>query len=462
MTRNASLLILSIFIIGCVQPSPDQPHELIPRFEQIQHYNYPVKADAQPFKYRLTYYFDNGLPYRWLELDSTRQLLTDYIYSYDENWTQTGAKYIEPGETTYARERVRLVNDSTKLTEWLDSLGNVFYTMTDYLNDDGKTAAAMFKGDAVHGYDTTLYNESGFVERIFFTNSKGKVFNNRRFEYDSTNVQGDWARRSKYMKEGLTEIHLREVHYDERFTTAQGLYYPGVLSTGDLAENCISFTSDQQTVFQTRTSDWDKQYAYLSNKKAGAFTESIQLSAIDSLYNGAISPSGNQIIYCNKTSDMEAIWLIQKQDTVWKPPINLSQGSGVEGGYFSWISENELVMTASYENGNIVKARIENNSIRIIDSLSLLNTREGTEFSPFLDSKNNFIIFTRYLEDNIAEQGFFMSKYKADDPSDSWSNPQKIEELPYGWNAIILNDYQFIYSDGDDIRSILISELDLD
>lgn len=432
------------------------------RLEKISYFKYSTDSLSKPFQHRLTYYFSNGRPHRWLELDSAGMVLTDYIYDYDDEWKHIGAKYKENSAKEYSLERVRYENDSTQITEWLDSIGNVYYTMTDNLDRYGKTYRATFKGDKIHGFDSTFYTKEGYEKRTFFTNIRGKIFNDREFKYDLINENGDWISRKKIMKDTITEIHLREINYENTFVTADSLFYQGVLSTAKLSENVISFTTNEDLVFQTRTADWDNQFAFLSYKKDGLFTESIPIKMMDTIYNGAISPSGDKIIYCIKNNGSPQVMLIEKDNNSWSEPKNLSQSSNIKGGYFYWLSESQLYFYIPENGGDIVKGTLENDRLTIVDHLKNLNTSSGTEFSPYVDKASRFIIFTRYVEGDESQQGFFASYNLTNSDAPKWSNPKKLSMLPYGWNAYIINsESQFLFSDGEDILSVPLEKLKL-
>ncbi len=458
--KSFLILVVLSTAVACIQKEERQSQSTL-RFEKINFYTYPVHTLSKPFQSRLTYYFDNGKPHRWLLLDSVGRMMTDYIYAYDDAWIHKGARYREDGEKSYDREVVKFLNDSTQITEWIDSLDRVFYTMTDYLNEDGKTFRAEFKGDVVHGWDSTFYTQEGFQKRIFFTNTKGVVLNDRTFEYDSLNTEGDWVVRKKIMDDTIWEVHVREVLYDNTFTSIDGVFYPGVLSTGEWSENTFSFTKDYTVIFQMRTEDWDHQFAYIAQKENGLFTESTRIESLDTIYNGAISPEGSKIIFCRKEEDIERTYLMKKVNGEWTKPYPLAIQSGVSSGYFYWYSEDELYFYVSEENGNIVQGRLAGDSLVVTDPLMALNTESGTEFSPYVDPKNRFIIFTRYMEGNFSQQGFFISYNKNLGAAPDWSKPEKLSMLPYGWNAFILNEKIFLYTDGEDIISVPIEVLEL-
>ena len=464
MGKYGLLALLAMIVLACAEeqtPVQDATHM---RFEVINYFKYPVIETSKPFRYKVTYYFDNGIPYRWIDLDATGKVFTDYIYEYDSQWNHIGARYTEePGEEEYALEKVRFENDSTQITEWLNSEGNVYYTMTDNLNKDGKTYRATFKGDEVHGYDSTLYTPEGFVKRIFFTNIKGKVFNDRSFIYDSTNTRGDWLVRKKVMGDTIREIQIREVYYDDNFASKKGIFYPGLLSTGEFAENTFSFTKGESQIFLTRTSDWDNQYGYISTKKNGLFTSSVPLQILDTIYNGALSPDGSMIIYTKKVGDVEQLMLLKKTDDSWSEKINLTERSNLQGGYFYWHTMNELYFYIPENNGDIAAGKLEENQFVITDSLKILNSAEGNEFSPFVDPEKRFIIFTRYTEGDESQQGFFISYNTGDSDSPKWGIPEKLSPLPYGWNAYISEiSNQFLYTNGEDIKSIPLDSLNLE
>ena len=460
--KTLQLSLLAIFLIACGSTEPGINNQDNIRFERISYFKDLPNGNSKPFKYLLTYYFDNGKPHRWLELDSLAKPLIDYIYEYDANWNHIGAKYKEPGETEYAVEKVRFVNDSTKVTEWIDSVGNVFYKMTDNLNSDGDTYRATFEGDAVHGYDSTFYTEEGFPERIFFTNIKGKVFNDRTFEYDSLDVNGDWVSRVKIMEGEVQEYHAREIYYDSSFTTREGIYYQGILSSGDWSENSLSFSRKEDVVFQTRTTGWEKQLGFIARKTNGLFTESLRIDFLDTIYNGALSPDGNKLIYSVKSQGLEQVWLLKNLNGEPLMPVNLTNSSKIEGGYFYWLNETELFFQSPKNNGDIIHGKLEGEMLSITDPLSKLNTAAGTEFSPFVDKEKRFLIFTKYLEGDISQQGFFVSYNTGSFETPVWSAPEKLTMLPYGWNACIINNgSQFLYTNGDDVISIPMAELKL-
>ncbi len=462
--KHVGFLVLFIIVLSCREMVPDERVSSGSRVKLLERISYlPVSSGiiAQtPAKYRLTYYFKNGHPHRWLELDSNKVITTDYLYDYGANWVHVGARYIEPGDDSYSHEVVSYSQDSLeKTTTWIDSAGNPYYKMLEYLRADGQPEKAAFIGDELHGYDSAYYTPEGFESRIFFTNVKGRIFNDRSFKYDSISTNGDWLVRRKFMGDTLQEIHHKEIYYHgDRIANP---YCEGVISLSGFDEDGVSLSQDDQLLFFTRSLTWDKKVAYLARKDLGLFTQVLPISELDTIYNGAISPSGNKIIFCRKHGDAFEVWLAKKKGSSWIEIRNLTVSSGIQGGYFNWLDEERIYFYVPDNEGDIVLGLVKNDSLRIVNALDEINT-SATEFSPFVAKDRSFIIFTRYLEGDPNQQGFFISKNMFTPEEPEWGVPRKINALPYGWGAFISSDQQyFFYTDGNDIYSHLVSELDL-
>ena len=443
-------------IVSCSQraePEVDGDKPII-QFERIAYYRvHKGIQDSVPYQTKVTYTYENGKPYRWIDLDSAGRIQTDYIYEYDTAWVQTGAKYIEPGEDDYAVERNRYENDSTLVTEWLDSAGQVFYTMIDNLNADGKTIAATFIGDTIHGRDSTFYTAEGWQQRIFFTNNKGKILNDRSYEYDSV-AAGEWVRRKKLMGDSIQEVHYRS--WLKEGEVGSGIYYPGVVSTGEADENYISFTADGNTAFFTRTKDWTHQAGFIATRQNGHWQTPMPIPALDTIYNGAISPDGKRIMYCTNTGDANPVWIITQESGHWGNPTSL----GISAGYFHWVSDTEIAYYVHDNKGDLATASLIGNTLNPSPDLSYFNTND-TEFSPYLDPDKRFVIFTRYVQGDENRQGLFISRNTGTVSNLQWEEPVKLN-VPYGWGARVIGNLEaLVYSDGADIYQISWAALDL-
>ena len=201
-------VFLLILLYSCQQIEEQNSNN--PYLEIIQFYNLGGSVPDSPFKKKYTYYDHSDLPQRWVEVDSSGSIILDYIYEYDDHGSLTSALYKEGDQKEYGIERFSYPNDTIKITEWLDSTAQVYYTMVDHLNENGNTYRASFSdGKEIHGYDSTFYTDQGFQQRIFFTNLKGIVYNSRSFTYDSISPSGIWIKRKLWRSDTINEIQLK-------------------------------------------------------------------------------------------------------------------------------------------------------------------------------------------------------------------------------------------------------------
>ena len=451
---NKAFLLCTVLalILSC---SDEAEESRTVRFERIQYHHVRGDvSDSLPFQQRLTYFYDSGQPYRYLVVDSSSNISTDYLYFYDASGVNTHALYREEIDTTYELERFSYNStERTKTTEWVSPDSVVYYTMVEYLDSLSRPYRASFEGDKLHGYDSIFYNERGFEERIFFTNLKGQRLNERSFNYTLIDENG-WASRQLIRSDSIQQIQYRTLSYDLSFSDSDLPYYPGIVSLFDGDENAFSLSKDGSSYFLTRSIDWTHQIAYYGQKQDGLLQEGAVIEVLDTIYNGAISPSGDRIIYCKRSDEGLAIWLTQMVDNTWQSPIDLTAESGVKGGYFQWHSEDDLYFYIEDNLGDLVYASLSNDLLEITEHLDVFNTEEATEFSPWMDPWYRFFIFTRYEEDLTSNQGFFISYNQGNSSTPSWTVPEKIDQLPYGWGTFI--DYEesvFLYTDGNDIQA---------
>ncbi|WP_445381206.1 VanZ family protein [Robiginitalea sp. IMCC43444] len=335
-----------------------------------------------------------------------------------------------------------------------------------------------------------VYNYSnGNPYKVLKIDKNGEVFEDFTFQYDSTwnplnkrNSDKKVASHSfetisilegyskftkrnvlkKFRGDTLIGIQLTDHILEEGHPSHSGIYYPGVLSSAQWSENTFSFSENGNRIFMTRTKGWETQFPFIAKKKAGIFTSPFPFERIDSLYNGAISPSGERILYSTRVGDINSIYLLQKENGNWNMPVNLSEKSGITGGYFYWYSEEEIYFYIPDGNGDLVRGELKGGNLRIADRLESLNNPTSTEFSPFVDKDKRFIIFTRYLDGAESQQGFFVAFNKGAMSEPVWGIPVRINELSYGWNAWILKEKKlFLYTNGIDIMGASLDSLSL-
>lgn len=225
------------------------------------------------------------------------------------------------------------------------------------------------------------------------------------------------------------------------------VFEPGNISVPGKTSHEISFTKNGKTLYFTQTVDnkWQKsQLGFKSHFVNGKWSKPIKIEFVDSLYNMSVSPDGNKLFFCKEDKS----WLCTKENGKWTIPLDLNSkyDFSFNGGYyhilndnsfyFSSIQENELhpyddIYYVAFKDGHYQKPKRLNSNI---------NTK-ATEFSPWVNERNDLMIFTRYDASSDANTGIFLSKFK----ENKWQKAQKIKALEYGWGVFVREDTGTLY-----------------
>ena len=208
--------------------------------------------------------------------------------------------------------------------------------------------------------------------------------------------------------------------------------------------NTFSLTEDGSAGFFTATDDWEHQIPFLVTFSPDTVVQQIQ--SLGTIYNGAISPSGNQIIYAIREGEYTTLHLVQKTSTGWTSSVELSASSNLMGGYFHWYNEEQLFFYTPENAGDLVEGLLDDGTLRITNHFEEINSAH-TEFSPYVAPNYEYLIFTKYVKGDSTQQGLMISYNNGSASSQEWSVAKKIQNLRYGWGAFIKDDLLY-FSDG--------------
>ena len=211
---------------------------------------------------------------------------------------------------------------------------------------------------------------------------------------------------------------------------------------------------DGSTAFFSAYREWDAQVPFLlTNGQVHPIPE------LDTIYNGVISSSGDQILYAVRGSDYTELYWTQRVKSGWASPTNLTEKTGISGGYFSWFNEDIVYFYVPENRGDLVIGSIEKGELSILERIDEVNS-EHIEFSPFVGPNHSYLLFTRYVEGDESQQGIMYSQNIGTPKSPKWDHPQLIEEISYGWGAFVFNDHLY-YTDGSNILKFPIEQLSI-
>lgn len=212
----------------------------------------------------------------------------------------------------------------------------------------------------------------------------------------------------------------------------------------------MTFTPDGTQVY------WAGSYSeakiYTSRLENGIWTEpaTVRFSASMSSYRDPfISPDGQRLYFISKDplpgssiSEKENIWMMEKEGAGWGEPqplpdtVNalklhwtLSVATNFNLYFSANVSGDDTIYLSRYVDGEYTEAEPLDKTI---------NSTE-LEFTPNIAPDESYLLFTR-LADTSATPYLYIS-YAMED---SWSEPQKIENVLYCISPIVTPDRMFV------------------
>jgi hypothetical protein len=175
------------------------------------------------------------------------------------------------------------------------------------------------------------------------------------------------------------------------------------------------------------------------------------------LYNGVLSRDGTTLVY----NDHVETRMVRRSPSGWTRPSVLSEvyGHDFNGAYFCMLENATLYFFSDKlegsGTGDIYRSRFVEGRYQKPENLGPpINTVDGIEFSPCAGSHEVFLIFTRAVEREdgslAGESGFYFSRNEGTASEPVWSEPEKIERLPYGWGGAFSPDGGLFFFTMDD------------
>lgn len=225
------------------------------------------------------------------------------------------------------------------------------------------------------------------------------------------------------------------------------IFEPDYISVPQRTTHEISFTQDGYSVYYTQTanSQWGKsQLGFGVFFSDGKWSQPLKVDFVDSLYNMSVSPDGNRLLFCKE----DKTWVCQKENGKWSDPkeLNSDLDFSFKGGYYHILEDQSFYFSSVQEDeshpyDDIYYVAFREGTYQKPKRLSKNINTEATEFSPWVNSGNSVMIFTRYDASSKANTGLFISRFEENE----WQKAQKINTLEYGWGVFVREDIRTLY-----------------
>jgi len=240
------------------------------------------------------------------------------------------------------------------------------------------------------------------------------------------------------------------------------IFEPGLISISGWSEGSPSITADGQTLLFTRFKSYGQQVPYIAQRDGDSWTVE-RFSPLDTVYNLAISPDGQQVFYKKRFADgsAQSYRMQRTKDDGWSAPQQLPGPLFQNAGYFRVAQDGTLYMYISNTAGNprgIYYAEPQpDGSYAQPQWLSdAVSPYGSTTYTPIVNADETRLIVNRAgivpgpVEDKLGQKGLrFHQKYNG-----QWDTGTRIEGIPYTYYAEVLPDGRLIFVHKGDLYEI--------
>ena len=247
------------------------------------------------------------------------------------------------------------------------------------------------------------------------------------------------------------------------------VFEPGVISSEDMTEGSPSITSDGQTLVFTRYQSYGDQIPYIAERTEKSWEVS-RLMFADTLYNLAISPDGQRIVYKTRNRPApgedrvnNAFRVDRNTDGSWGEPVEMQENLK-DAGYFRIAKDGTLYLFINASEGTprgIFTSELKENGsytdpVWLSDAVSPF---PSVTYSPVVNSTEDKIIVNRAglsdeEQEKFGQSGLYLHK-KYDF---QWDTGTRLK-LPYTWYSEILPDGRIIFVEEGDFYEASLEEL---
>ena len=249
------------------------------------------------------------------------------------------------------------------------------------------------------------------------------------------------------------------------------VFEPSVISLEGVSEGSPDITADGNTLVFTRYESYGDKVPYIAERiNSGSGWEVRQLTFTDTLYNLAISPDGQRIVYKTRNRPSpgadrvnNAFRVDRNPDGSWGEPVEM-QPDLKDAGYFRIANDGTLYLFINASEGTprgIFTSDLNSDGsysdpVWLSDAVSPF---PSVTYSPIINDDETKIIVNRAglseeEEQKLGERGLYIhQKYGF-----QWDTGRRLN-LPYSWYAEVLPDGRLIFVENGDLYEASLEEL---
>ncbi len=250
------------------------------------------------------------------------------------------------------------------------------------------------------------------------------------------------------------------------------VFEPDVISVEGISEGSPSITADGKTLVFARYQNYGDKVPFIANKTKNGWKVK-QLNFVDTLYNLAISPDGQRIVYKtrNKPSpeadrENKAFRVDRMPDGNWGEPVEL-QPKLKDAGYFRIADDQTLYLFINASEGTprgIFTSEIKEDGnytdpVWLSDAVSPYSS---VTYSPVVNHDETQIIVNRAglsdeEEKKLGKKGLYIHKRYGF----QWDTGTRLN-LPYTWYSMVAPEDKIVFVQNGDLYEASLKDLGID
>lgn len=254
--------------------------------------------------------------------------------------------------------------------------------------------------------------------------------------------------------------------------TAYKVFEPGVISLPDVREGSPSITADGNTLVFTRYQSYGKQVPYIAQRRGNTWAVA-RWPVIDTLYNLAIAPDGQRIVYKvryeNENGSSYATFRTDRQDDgSWTDPVALPGPLLPNAGYFRIAIDGTLYMFINSSAGNpkgiyTSEPTADGGYTEPVWLSDAVSPYTSTTYTPIPNTRENKLIVNRAgisseeSKKNLGPTGLYLYQKH----NGRWDMGTHIEGIPYTFYAAMTPDDRMLFVHQGDLYEIDVADLNI-
>ncbi|NNF28708.1 MAG: hypothetical protein HKN73_15900 [Gemmatimonadetes bacterium] len=379
-----------------------------------------------------------------------------FFVLHDENGREAEAVYFE-GDTKATRETFSYSEDGLlKTTTYFYEPGIAADRTESVLDGSGREIRKRYyRADGTqYGEEDVRWNDDGSQAGWDFRYVDREGGTSFRYEYLAFDEDGEWLRRIRGRDGEPERIEVRtQVTSTTPYQRREPLPFAREQVSTGASETSPSFSRDGRTmVFARYRDDWNRKEPYIARLGENGW-EVERLSDIGPVYNLAVGPDGQTLLYSTQTEAGPELHRVRWSGSGWSKPQNLTHAYDVRGTYPALTDEGALLFFEHEgdRGAGVYRSRPVGEGFLRPDAVFVPST--GTAFDPF--PVGGSVILT-WCVDDPCETGTQNGIWEI--PEEGADSPKKLDTLPYAWGFQPVPSLGIaIFTDGEEILALPLS-----